>query len=108
MSTSSKKRLSAHLLSLVRIENLVPRNAILITRYQLLDRRFKLSVGTPLPAFQISDDYTVDSIFAQEALTDYQINEGWAVRSMYLHGKGRNLDLDNGFGLSQSFGYQLG
>lgn len=60
MSTSSEKRLSAHLLSLVRTENLVPRNAILITRYQLLDRRFKLSVGTHLPAFQINDDYTVD------------------------------------------------
>ena len=108
MSTSSEKRLSVHLLSLVRIENLVPRNAILITRYQLLDRRVKLSIGAHLPAFQISDDYTVDSIFAQEALTDYQINERWAVRSMYLHGKGRNLDLDNGFGLSQSFGYQQG
>jgi len=135
MSTSSEKRLSAHLLSLVRTENLVPRNAILITRYQLLDRRFKLSVGTHLPAFQINDDYTVDSFFAQEILTDYQINERWALRSMYLHGKGRNLDLeihfftagaayakgrfssysqfwvldlDNGFGLSQSFGYQLG
>ncbi|MGA0987980.1 MAG: hypothetical protein ACO3RO_07340 [Flavobacteriaceae bacterium] len=135
MSTSSEKRLSAHLLSLVRTENLVPRNAILITRYQLLDRRFKLSVGTHLPAFQINDDYTVDSFFAQEVLTDYQINERWAVRSMYLHGKGRNLDLeihfftagaayakarfssysqfwvldlDNGFGLSQTFGYQLG
>jgi hypothetical protein len=135
MSTSSEKRLSAHLLSLVRTENLVPRNAILITRYQLLDRRFKLSVGTHLPAFQINDDYTVDSFFAQEVLTDYQINERWAVRSMYLHGKGRNLDLeihfftagaayakgrfssysqfwvldlDNGFGLSQNFGYQLG
>jgi hypothetical protein len=94
MSTSSEKRLSAHLLSLVRTENLVPRNAILITRYQLLNRRFKFSVGTHLPAFQINDDYTVDSFFAQEVLTDYQINEHWAVRSMYLHGKGRNLDLE--------------
>lgn len=58
MGTSSEKRLSAHLLSLVRTENLVPRNAILITRYQLLDQRFKLSVGTHLPAFQINDDYS--------------------------------------------------
>ncbi|MFM1808059.1 MAG: hypothetical protein RLZZ242_784 [Bacteroidota bacterium] len=134
MGTSSEKRLSAHLLSLVRTENLVPRNAILITRYQLLDRRFKLSVGTHLPAFQINDDYSVDSFFAQEVLTDFQINDRWAVRSMYLHGKGRNLDLeihfftagaaytkgrfssysqfwlldlDNGFGLSQTFGYEV-
>lgn len=135
MGTNSEKKFSAHLLSLVRANNLVPRNAIVITRYKLLDKRFKLSVGAHLPAIQINDDYTVDSFFAQEVLTDYQINDRWSVRSMYLHGEGRNLDLeihfftagaayrkgkfssysqfwaldlDNGFGLSQSFGYQLG
>lgn len=135
MGTNSEKKFSAHLLSLVRANNLVPRNAIVITRYKVLDKRFKLSVGAHLPAIQINDDYTVDSFFAQEVLTDYQINDRWSVRSMYLHGKGRNLDLeihfftagaayrkgkfssysqfwvldlDNGFGLSQSFGYQLG
>lgn len=135
MGSNSEKKFSAHLLSLVRANNLVPRNAIVITRYKLLDKRFKLSVGAHLPAIQINDDYTVDSFFAQEVLTDYQINDRWSVRSMYLHGEGRNLDLeihfftagaayrkgkfssysqfwvldlDNGFGLSQSFGYQLG
>ncbi len=135
MGTNSEKKFSAHLLSLVRANNLVPRNAIVITRYKLLDKRFKLSVGAHLPAIQINDDYTVDSFFAQEVLTDYQINDRWSVRSMYLHGEGRNLDLeihfftagaayrkgkfssysqfwvldlDSGFGLSQSFGYQLG
>lgn len=135
MGTNSEKKFSAHLLSLVRANNLVPRNAIVITRYKVLDKRFKLSVGAHLPAIQINDDYTVDSFFAQEVLTDYQINDRWSVRSMYLHGEGRNLDLeihfftagaayrkgkfssysqfwvldlDNGFGLSQSFGYQLG
>lgn len=135
MGTNSEKKFSAHLLSLVRANNLVPRNAIVITRYKLLDKRFKLSVGAHLPAIQINDDYTVDSFFAQEVLTDYPINDRWSVRSMYLHGEGRNLDLeihfftagaayrkgrfssysqfwvldlDNGFGLSQSFGYQLG
>ena len=45
MGTSSEKKLSAHLLSLVRANNLVPRNAIVITRYKVLDKRFKLSVG---------------------------------------------------------------
>ena len=135
MGTNSEKKFSAHLLSLVRANNLVPRNAIVITRYKVLDKRFKLSVGAHIPAIQINDDYSVDSFFAQEVLTDYQINDRWSVRSMYLHGKGRNLDLeihfftagaayrkgkfssysqfwmldlDNGFGLSQSFGYQLG
>lgn len=134
MGTSNEKRLSVHLLSLVRAESLVPRNAIIMTRYQLLDRRFKLSVGAHLPAIQINDDYSVDSFFAQEVLTDYKITERWSVRSMYLHGMGRNLDLeinfftaggaysykkfssysqvwvldlDNGFGLSQTFGYEV-
>jgi hypothetical protein len=135
MGTSSEKKFSTHLLSLVRANNLVPRNAIVITRYKLIDKKFKLSIGAHLPAIQINDDYTVDSFFAQEVLTDYTINERWSLRSMYLHGAGRNLDLeihfftagaayrkgkfssysqfwvldlDNGFGLSQSFGYQLG
>lgn len=132
--TSGEGRLSVHLLSLIRTDNLTPRNAIFMTRYQLLDKRFKLSIGTHLPALQITDDFKVDTFFAQEVLTDYRVNKNWSVRSMYLHGQGRNndleinfftagaayakgkwssysqfwvLDLDNGFGLSQTFGYQL-
>jgi hypothetical protein len=132
--TGTGKRLSAHFLSLIRTNNLTPRNAIFITRYQLIDRRFKLSIGTHLPGLQITDDFTVDSFFGQEVLTNYRINDKWSLRSMYLHGKGRNLDLemnfftagaayakgklnaysqfwtldlDNAFGFSQSVGYQL-
>ena len=132
--TGTGKRLSAHFLSLIRTDNLTPRNAIFITRYQLIDRRFKLSIGTHLPGLQITDDFTVDSFFGQEVLTNYRINDKWSLRSMYLHGKGRNLDLemnfftagaayakgklntysqfwildlDNAFGISQSVGHQL-
>lgn len=132
--TGTGKRLSAHFLSLIRTDNLTPRNAIFITRYQLIDRRFKLSIGTHMPGLQITDDFTVDSFFGQEVLTNYRINDKWSLRSMYLHGKGRNLDLemnfftagaayakgklntysqfwildlDNAFGFSQSVGYQL-
>jgi len=132
--TGTGKRLSAHFLSLIRTDNLTPRNAIFITRYQLIDRRFKLSIGTHLPGLQITDDFTVDSFFGQEVLINYRINDKWSLRSMYLHGKGRNLDLemnfftagaayakgklntysqfwildlDNAFGFSQSVGYQL-
>jgi len=132
--TGTGKRLSAHFLSLIRTDNLTPRNAVFITRYQLIDRRFKLSIGTHLPGLQITDDFTVDSFFGQEVLTNYRINDKWSLRSMYLHGKGRNLDLemnfftagaayakgklntysqfwildlDNAFGFSQSVGYQL-
>ena len=132
--TGTGKRLSAHFLSLIRTDNLTPRNAIFITRYQLIDRRFKLSIGTHLPGLQITDDFTVDSFFGKEVLTNYRINDKWSLRSMYLHGKGRNLDLemnfftagaayakgklntysqfwildlDNAFGFSQSVGYQL-
>jgi hypothetical protein len=133
--TSGESRLSAHLITLIRTDNLTPRNAIFITRYQVLDKRFKLSVGAHLPALQSSDDFRVDTFFAQEVLTDYRVNDKWSIRSMYLHGQGRNndleinfftagaayakgkwssysqfwlLDLDNGLGLSQTVGYQLG
>lgn len=132
--TGTEKRLSAHFLSLIRTDNLTPRNVIFITRYQLIDKRFKLSIGTHLPGLQITDDFTVDSFFGQEVLTNYRVNDKWSIRSMYLHGKGRNLDLemnfftagaayakgkintysqfwildlDNAFGISQSVGYQL-
>ena len=64
MGTNSEKKFSAHLLSLVRANNLVPRNAIVITRYKVLDKRFNLSVGAQIPAIQINDDYSVDSFFA--------------------------------------------
>jgi hypothetical protein len=95
--TGTGGRLSAHFLSLIRTDNLTPRTVIFITRYQLIDKRFKLSVGTHLPGFQIKDDFTVDSFFGQEALTTYRVNDKWSIRSMYLHGKGRNLDLEMNF-----------
>lgn len=95
--TGTGGRLSAHFLSLIRTDNLTPRTVVFITRYQLIDKRFKLSVGTHLPGFQIKDDFTVDSFFGQEALTTYRVNDKWSIRSMYLHGKGRNLDLEMNF-----------
>lgn len=133
-STNTQKRLQAHFLSLVRTENLLPRNAIFISRYQVSKGRLNASIGTHLPAIQISDDYEVDSFFAQEVLADYQINSHWTLKSMFLHGKGRNndleihfgyigldyalqkwhsftqiwaIDLNNGYGISQSIGYVI-
>jgi len=134
VGTNTDKRLQGHLLSLIRAENLVPRNAIFITRYKFLDKRLKATIGTHLPALQISDDYQVDSFFAQELRTDYSIDEKWSLSTMYLHGKGRNndleinfgyvglnynkgkwnsfsqvwaIDLNNGYGLSQTVSYQI-
>ena len=63
VGTNTDKRLQGHLLSLIRAENLVPRGAIFITRYKFLDKRLKATIGTHLPALQISDDYRVDSFF---------------------------------------------
>lgn len=134
VGTNTDKRLQGQILSLIRTENLVPRNAIFITRYKFLDKRLKATIGTHLPALQISDDYQVDSFFAQELRTDYGINEKWRLSTMYLHGKGRNndleinfgyvglnynkgkwnsfsqvwaIDLNNGFGLCQTVSYQI-
>ncbi|HBB48758.1 MAG TPA: hypothetical protein DCZ44_03880, partial [Flavobacteriaceae bacterium] len=87
VGTNTDKRLQGQLLSLIRTENLVPRNAIFITRYKFLDKRLKATIGTHLPALQISDDYQVDSFFAQELRTDYGINEKWRLSTMYLYGK---------------------
>ena len=132
--TSSKHRLSAHLLTNIRMENGLPRNFILISRYRLIDQKLKMNVGIYLPAFQITDDYTVNSFFTQDVSISYPISESVTIGTFYLHGKGRNfyhnsnflsfnttvikgkmsyltqayvLDMDNTYGMSETLAYTL-
>lgn len=93
-NTNLEHRLSGHLISNIRMENGLPRNLILIGRYKLVDQKLKVILGFHLPAFQIKDDYTVNSFIAQEITTSYSISEAVIIGTYFLHGEGRNFDFN--------------
>lgn len=95
--TNESKRLSFHVLSTVRLSNLTPRGVVLISRYKLIDKKLKVNVGVHLPAIQINNDYLVDTFFAQELITGYELSKNVSVGAFYLHGKGKNNDFKANF-----------
>lgn len=132
--TNDAKPLSFHLLSTVRMSNFTPRGVVFISRYKLIDKKLKATIGIHLPAIQISDDYNVDTFFAQEFIANYPVSNNVTVGAFYLHGKGKNndfeanflafntnvvqgnfsflsqayvLDLDHTFGISETISYKM-
>lgn len=95
--TNENKALSFHLLSTVRMSNFTPRGVVFISRYKLVDKKFKATVGIHLPAIQISDDYHVDTFFAQEFIASYPVSKNVSIGAFYLHGKGKNNDFEANF-----------
>ena len=63
--TTNTKRLSFHLLSTIRLENLNPRGVIFMSRYKFIDKKLKASFGIHLPAIQIDQNFNVDTFFSQ-------------------------------------------
>lgn len=92
--TASKGVLSAHMIGNIRLESLNPRSFIFISRAKIIDKKFKLSAGIHLPAVQIDEDLKVDTFFAQELIGSYALSDRWTLSAMYIHGKGRNNDLE--------------
>jgi len=92
--TTGKGILSAHMIGNIRMESLNPRGFIFITRAKIIDQQFKLSAGIHLPAIQIDEDFHVDTFFAQELIASYKVSDRWNLSAMYIHGKGRNNDLE--------------
>ncbi len=95
--TNENKKLSFHLLSTIRLSNLTPRSVVFISRYKVIDKKLKVNIGIHLPALQISEDYLVDTFFAQELITSYELSKSVSIGSFYLHGKGRNNDFEANF-----------
>ncbi|MCW1953676.1 MAG: hypothetical protein KIH80_005860 [Flavobacteriia bacterium] len=92
--TGSKGLFSAHMIGNIRMGSLNPRGFIFITRMKLIDKKLKLNIGTHLPAIQIDEDFQVDTFFAQEVTAAYPLSEKFSLSSLYIHGKGRNNDLE--------------
>lgn len=132
--TNESKRLSFHLLSTIRLNNLNPRGVVFISRYKLIDKKLKVNIGIHLPAIQINDYFHVDTFFAQELIASYELSKKVSIGTFYLHGKGNNndfeanflafnanvvqgdfhffsqlygLDMDNTYGVSQTIVYKI-
>jgi hypothetical protein len=116
------------------MSNFTPRGVVFISRYKLIDKKLKATIGIHLPAIQISDDYNVDTFFAQEFIANYPVSSNVTIGAFYLHGKGKNndfeanflafntnvvqgnfsflsqayvLDLDHTFGISETISYKM-
>ncbi|AWL10494.1 hypothetical protein HME7025_02654 [Aquirufa nivalisilvae] len=90
--TNPKKRLSAHIMYMVRMKSITPTGIVLISRYKLINQKFKAIVGLHFPAMQVSENYQVTSIFGQELTLSYPIANNVLLGAFFLHGKGRNND----------------
>lgn len=95
--TNENKRISFHLLSTIRLNNLNPRSVVFISRYKLIDKKLKVNIGIHLPAIQINDAFEVSTFFAQELITNYKLSKKVSIGTFYLHGKGKNNDFEANF-----------
>ena len=104
LGTKSNKLFSAHLLGSLRLKNSSPRTLTFITRFKAIDKKFKLSLGTFLPDVWISEDFNMQIYWGKEVIMSYPISERYRISSLYIHGKGRNNDLEiNLFLLNNKF-----
>ena len=84
--------MTGSLIANIRVEGMKPRGGIFITRYKLIDKKLKLHLGAHLPAFQVDEDYHMDTFFAREVLATYQLNESVGFTGMFIRGTGMNND----------------
>jgi len=92
LGTSTDRRVTVSLIANIRVEGMKPRGGIFITRYKLIDKKLKLHLGAHLPAFQVDEDYHMDTFFAREVLATYQLNESVGFTGMFIRGTGMNND----------------
>lgn len=92
LGTSTDKRVSGNLIANIRVDGMIPRGGIFITRYKLIDKKFKLHLGAHLPAFQVDEDFHMDTFFAREVLATYQLSESVGFTGMFIRGTGMNND----------------
>jgi hypothetical protein len=90
--TNPKRRLTGHLMYMMRIKSATPTTVVLIGRYKLVDQKFKAIFGIHMPAFQMSENYAVTSFFGQELTMSYPFSKKMSVGSFILNGKARNTD----------------
>lgn len=90
--TNAQRRLSGNIMYMMRVRSLTPTGIVLISRYKLIDKKFKATIGIHLPAMQMTDKYEVKSLFGQELTLSYPVSKEVTLGSFILNGKGRNTD----------------
>ncbi|MHA8059952.1 hypothetical protein PQG22_01590 [Aquirufa beregesia] len=90
--TNPQRKLSGHIMYMVRLKNLTPTGIVLISRYKLINKKFKVIAGLHLPAMQVSENYQVTSIFGQELTLSYPLTNNVLMGAFFLNGRGRNND----------------
>lgn len=90
--TNPKKRLTGHLMYMMRMQSMTPTTVALFTRYRFIDKKFKAIIGIHMPAFQMTEDYEVTSFFGRELTMSYPVSKKMSVGSFILNGQARNKD----------------
>ncbi|MEY2793399.1 MAG: hypothetical protein RJA76_1391 [Bacteroidota bacterium] len=92
--TNQSKRLTGNIMFMTRVKSMTPNTVVIMTRYKLINKKFKTILGIHLPAMQITPDYSVTSFFGQELATSYPISKKWNIGTFFLHGQGRNSNFE--------------
>lgn len=91
--TNTAKTVSAHIIGNVRIEGTYVRSMIFMTRFKLVDKKFKLHFATHLPVLQVDEDFHTDTFFAQELAASYSASDKSTFGLHAVRGRGLNNDL---------------
>lgn len=91
-STNPKRRLTAAMMYMMRMQSMTPTTVALFTRYRFIDKKFKATAGIHIPAFQMTEDYKVTSFFGRELTLSYPVSKKMSIGSFILNGNARNTD----------------
>ena len=97
-STNQNKRLSLNLIHLIMLDGFTPSNFMLIARYKIFDKKFKLSFGTEFPGgYRVLKNEEYKSRNVHEIRSSYAVNSKTKLSLLYMHGEGRNFKMSNNF-----------
>ena len=97
VGTDQNRRFSLNLINLVMIDGLTPSNYSLIARYKLIDKRLQLQIGTQFPGYRVLENEEYKSRYVHEIRSSYPINSSTNLLFLYMHGIGRNFEMNNNF-----------
>lgn len=95
--TNDKKRFSLNLINLIMMDGFHPANYSLITRYKLIDKKFKLKVGFHLLGYRLFENEEYKARHVGEVRASFSINPNTNLLFLYLHGEGKNFEMSNNF-----------
>ena len=95
--TNDTKRFSLNLINLIMMDRFHPANYSLITRYKLVDKKFKLKIGIQLPGYRLFENEDYKARHVEELRASLSINPKTDLLFLYLHAEGKNFEMINNF-----------